>query len=78
MRTAPMRFFERLRLAWVTDTVTRTGHINRSDIVNEFDVSIQTASKDIGNYIALSKAKGSKLKKLVYDRVGKCYRTSVK
>ena len=41
-----MRYFEKLRVAWIIESVEIFGHINREHVVKKFGVTPQVASKD--------------------------------
>jgi hypothetical protein len=57
------------RLTFIEETVYWTGSVNRSDLINHFDISEQQASGDLTRYQEL--APGN----LVYDKSGKTYRS---
>ncbi len=42
-----MRWFERHRQEWIGDRIAAVGYINRSDVMEKFEVSIPTASRDL-------------------------------
>ncbi|MBD9539973.1 hypothetical protein IB276_10970 [Ensifer sp. ENS04] len=41
-----MRYFEKLRIGWIIESVEIFGFINRSHVVKKFGVTEQVASKD--------------------------------
>lgn len=41
-----MRYFERLRLEWIIESIGIFGHINRSHVMKKFDVTAAVASRD--------------------------------
>lgn len=46
-----MRWFEEQRLKWIGDRIAAKGHINRSDVVEQFGVSLGQAAKDFGTFM---------------------------
>ena len=44
-----MRYFEKLRMSWIIESIEIFGHINRSHVVKKFGVTEQVASKDFQN-----------------------------
>lgn len=46
-----MRWFERHRLEWIAERVAAVGYINRRDLMEQFDVSMPQASKDLQTFM---------------------------
>jgi hypothetical protein len=46
-----MRWFEEQRLKWIGDRLASHGHINRSDLVEQFRISAPQASKDLNKFL---------------------------
>lgn len=63
----PERYVVRLRLAWAARRVIRYGTLNRSDIAERWEVSLQTAAGDI------KKMKAAAPDLMSYDPVKRCY-----
>lgn len=48
-----MRWFEEQRLKWIGERLAAVGHINRSDLMQQFGISLPTASRDLNKYLEL-------------------------
>lgn len=48
-----MRWQVKQRMEYIRKTISEKGRINREDIVKMYEVSIQTASSDIGSFRAI-------------------------
>jgi len=59
-----MNYFQKLRHDFITKFIEKNGYINRSDIVDEFSVSIPLASKDISVWMKKNPNKISYNKRL--------------
>jgi DeoR/GlpR family transcriptional regulator of sugar metabolism len=46
-----MRWFEEQRLKWIGDRLASHGHINRSDLIEQFRISEATASRDLNTFL---------------------------
>jgi DeoR/GlpR family transcriptional regulator of sugar metabolism len=46
-----MRWFEEQRLKWIGDRLASHGHINRSDLMEQFQISMAQASKDLNAFL---------------------------
>ena len=44
-----MRYFERQRMEWIVDRIVNHGSINRTHVVNQFEVTNATVAKDFAN-----------------------------
>lgn len=64
---AALRWSVEQRLAFIEDRLFWLGHVNRTDLVRRFGVSMSQASADIGRYLALSPPG------LAYDKSAKRY-----
>ena len=62
-----MRWFEQQRMKWIGERLAEVGHINRSDLMEEFGISGPTASKDLNKYLEL------RPKLMVYNKTAKRY-----
>lgn len=55
------------RLEFIEFRLYWEGHVNRSDLIDSFGISVQQASTDLNRYIAMAPAN------MVYDKSGKAY-----
>lgn len=62
-----MRYFERLRIGWIIETVEIFGFINRGHVVKKFGVTEQVVSSDFKNVQKLHPHL------MRYDTSAKCY-----
>lgn len=46
-----MRWFEKTRLEWIGQRLAAKGHIQRKDLMQKFDITEATASKDLNNFL---------------------------
>ena len=55
------------RLEFIEFRLFWEGHVNRSDLIDSFGISVQQASTDLNRYLGLAPAN------MVYDKSGKAY-----
>jgi hypothetical protein len=65
-----MRYFEAMRMNFITKIVTNKGVLNRSDLIERFNISVPQASLDIKKWISLNP------NKITYNRSAKRYERS--
>lgn len=62
-----MRYFEKLRISWIIESIEIFGFINRGHVAKKFGVSEQVASKDFQSILELHP------NLMRYDASAKCY-----
>jgi hypothetical protein len=62
-----MNWFVRYRQSWIKEKLSESGAINRSDLMEKFEISRVQASLDLSRFIAANPGA------MVYDMSRKCY-----